>query len=238
MNRLLNIYWLPELADPHQIAGHASVVVDTLRASTTITTALHSGAEKIIPCLTVEEARQIATQREGALLGGERQGQKLPGFDLGNSPAEYSPKRVGGKTIVFTTTNGTRAMTRCMGASRILIGSLVNRHAICRAVAEEPRVDILCAGTDGQFSMEDALAAGAMAAMMPDRQLNDAAYVCKSLWQSQDRIEVLTASLGGQNLIRIGYASDLELAGELDRFELVPELDRSTWEISRSSGVN
>lgn len=232
MTHILNVHFLPDLADPHELAGHTSVVVDVLRASTTITTALNSGADRIIPALTVEEARQLASDRLGSLLGGERQGQKLPGFDLGNSPAEYTGASVGDKTIVFTTTNGTKAMTRCMGAARILVGSLVNRLAVCRAIAQDKRVDIVCAGTNGQFSMEDALAAGAIAHALPDWTLNDAGYVCRSLWQSQEPGQVLANSLGGKNLIRLGMESDLALAKQVDEFDVVPELQRSTWEIS------
>jgi len=242
MNQILNVHLLPELAHPHDIAGHTSVVIDVLRASTTITTALDSGAEKIIPCLTVEEARQLASQRPGALLGGERQGQKLPGFDVGNSPAEYTAGRVHGKTLVFTTTNGTKAMTRCMGSCRILIGSIVNRSSICEAVASDPRVDIICAGTNEQFSMDDALAAGAIASGLTHWDLNDGAKVCRQLWESHvtngnqanSIRKALAESIGGRNLIAIGMDSDLDLAAELDRFSLVPELDRSTWEISSS----
>ena len=231
MNCILNVHFLPELADPHDLAGHTSVVVDVLRASTTIVTALDSGARKIIPCLSVEEARQLAQDRPGTLLGGERKGHKLPGFDFGNSPAEYSPDQVAQKTIAFTTTNGTKAMTRCVGAARILVGSLVNRRAVCKAIASEPRVDIICAGTHGEFTMEDALAAGAIAHGLNDRTLNDAAHVCKMLWESQEPADVLANSLGGRNLIRIGMESDLALAQRMDRYEIVPELQKATWEI-------
>ena len=243
MNQILNVHLLPELAHPHDLAGHTSVVVDVLRASTTITTAVDSGAEKIVPCLAVEEARQLATQRPGALLGGERQGKKLPGFDFGNSPAEYTPDRIRGKTLVFTTTNGTKAMTRCMGSSRILIGSIVNRSAICEAVASDGRVDIICAGTNDEFSMDDALAAGAIASGLGHWHCNDGAKVCRQLWESQvvngDQAsirKVLANSVGGSDLIAIGMDSDLDLAADLDRFSLVPKLDRSTWEISQAKG--
>lgn len=232
MNRILNVHFLPDLSDPHDLAGHTSIVIDVLRASTTITTALHSQAEKVIPCLSVEEARQLARDRPGSLLGGERQGQKLPGFDLGNSPAEYSPDRVAGKPIVFTTTNGTQAMARCVGSARILIGSLVNRRAVCDAVENDERIDIVCAGTNGQFSMEDAMAAGAIADKLPNHALNDAAFVCKALWERQTPGHVLAHSLGGRNLLGLGMDADLELAAQLDRFEIVPELDRGTWEIT------
>lgn len=240
MNQILNVHLLPELADLHDLAGHTSIVIDVLRASTTITTALHSGAAKIVPCLTIEEARQLARQRPGSVLGGERQGQKLPGFDFGNSPAEYTSGRIANKTLVFTTTNGTKAMTRCMGSERILIGSIVNRSAVCQAAADAERIDLICAGTNGAFSMDDALAAGAIAHEFDDREFNDSALVCRELWRSQvahggqtGAIEkVLAKSIGGRNLINIGMEADLALAADLDRFALAPQLDRSTWEIS------
>lgn len=246
MNRILNVHLLPDLADPHDLAGHTSVVIDVLRASTTITTALQYGAKEVIPCLTVEEARQLAGQRPGSLLGGERGGKPLPGFDFGNSPAEYTADRVADKTIVFTTTNGTKAMTRCMGSGRILIGAIVNRAAICRSVADDQRVDIICAGTNGEFSMDDALAAGAIVSQLSpassDWELNDGANICRSLWDHEvgdgdrsvlvDRIEAsLAQSLGGRNLIGIDMRSDLALAAQLDLYDGVPDLDKSTWSI-------
>lgn len=232
MHRILNVHFLPNLVEPSALAGHTAIVVDVLRASTTITAALDSRARRILPCLSVDDARQRAHELPDVLLGGERQGLKLPGFDLGNSPAEYTPDRVAGKTIVFTTTNGTKAMSRCVEATQILIGSLVNRAALCRAVADHDHVDIVCAGTNGEFSMEDALAAGAMAQALPDRTLNDAAYVCKTLWEHQQCHEVLAQSRGGRNLIRLGMQADLLLAAQLDQYDIVPELHLSIWEIS------
>lgn len=243
MNRILNAHLLPEMADPHALAGHTSVVIDVLRASTTITTALAYGASRIIPCLAVEEARQLSKQRAGSLLGGERQGKPIQGFDFGNSPAEYVPERVTGKTIVFTTTNGTKAMTRCMGSARILVGAIVNREALCRQLTTDQRVDLLCAGTNGEFSMDDALGAGAMVDWLTTDssgwQLNDGAEICRSLWQQnvgrsgdpQRIVASLEKSMGGRNLMRIGMGSDLSLAGELDRFDCVPNLDKSVWEL-------
>lgn len=243
MNRILNVHLLPEMADPHDLAGHTSVVIDVLRASTTITTALAYGASRIVPCLAVEEARQLSKQRTGSLLGGEREGKPIQGFDFGNSPAEYKPDRVAGKTIVFTTTNGTKAMTRCMGSARILVGAIVNREALCQRLATDQRVDLLCAGTNGQFSLDDALGAGAMVDRLAmdssTWQLNDGAEICRSLWlQNVGRsggLERIVASLknsiGGRNLLRIGMGADLPLAAELDRFDCVPSLDKSVWEL-------
>lgn len=241
---MLNVHLLPDLADPHDLAGHTSIVVDVLRASTTITTALDSGAEKVIPCLAVEEARELASKRSGALLGGERQGKKLPGFDFGNSPAEYTTKSVSNQTIIFTTTNGTKALSRCIGSSRVLIGSIVNRSAVCKTANREERIDILCAGTNGVISMDDCLAAGAIVhGCSANRVLNDSALMCRQLWLSSVEAGqlgetkaairgVLAQSIGGKNLIALKMDSDLDLAADLDRFDRVPELNRSSWEIS------
>jgi 2-phosphosulfolactate phosphatase len=219
------------------------VVIDVLRASTTITTALAAGAAAVVPCLEITEARELAFKRPGSLLGGERRGQRIEGFDLGNSPADYVPERVAGKTIVFTTTNGTRALNRCTGAGRVLIGGLVNRQAVCRALQADPCVHLVCAGTGGEFSFEDALAAGAMVQQLATGeeswQVNDAARICRLAWESdtnggQDAgrlLAALAASRGGRNLIEIGLGDDLPWAAELDRYALVPELDQSTWRI-------
>lgn len=243
MNRVLNVHLLPELADPHDLAGHCAVVIDVLRASTTIAWALSSGAAGIVPCVTVEEARQLASQRPGTLLGGERSGKRLPGFDFGNSPKEYVAARVSGRQIAFSTTNGTKAMTRCMGSARVVIGSLINRAAVCRAVTDEERIDLICAGTNGEFSMEDSLAAGAMVEQLllanGERVMNDAARTAHALWRDTSRSkledtihrirEVLWESQGGRNLAAIGLASDIEEAAELDESQIVPELDLSNW---------
>jgi 2-phosphosulfolactate phosphatase len=245
MHRILNVHLVPEMANPHDLAGHTSVVIDVLRASTTITTALNAGAEAIVPCLTVEEARQLAGAKSGSLLGGERGGVRVQGFDFGNSPAEYSSDRVRAKTIIFTTTNGTKALTRCMGAGRVLLAALVNRAAVCSAIAEDPRVDLICAGTDGEFSFDDAVTAGAIVDNLVIRgeewQLSDAARICRCAWQSAvgsegDRTRIVTAlenSSGGRNLIALGMEGDLKLASQLDQLNVVPELDRSTWQIRK-----
>jgi len=244
MTRILNVHLLPDLANPHELAGHTTVVVDVLRASTTITTALAAGAATIVPCLEVAEARQLASQRPGSLLGGEQGGQRIQGFDLSNSPADYSAERVGGKTIVFTTTNGTKAMTRCMGAHRVFIGSLVNRAAICEAVNGDGRVDVLCAGTNGEISLDDSLAAGAIVQRLlagsADWRPNDAATLCLDAWRSEvcdegdsrQIIAALAKSHGGKKLIRLGMDEDLAWAAELDRHFIVPELDQANWRIT------
>src|SRR4051794_36039557 len=111
--RQIAVYLLPTLADPAELAGKTANVVDVLRATTTIIHAIAGGAKEVIPCQEIDEAKQIASQiGPSAVLGGERGGEQIPGFDFGNSPLEYSRERIAGRTVVFTTTNGTRAMLR------------------------------------------------------------------------------------------------------------------------------
>jgi 2-phosphosulfolactate phosphatase len=244
--QLLNVHLLPELADPHELAGHTVVVLDVLRASTTLAAALAAGAERIVPCLEVNEARQMARAVRAdrpVLLGGERQGKLIQGFDLGNGPAEYVTERVGGRTIVFTTTNGTRAMMRCVGAGRVLIGSFVNLSALVQRLAEAERVELICAGTDRQISWEDTLLAGAIADRLSDTawQWNDSARLAWHAWRRvggfaashSQRVTALRSGQGGQNLINIQRADDIAWCARLDAVDVVPELNLADWVIMR-----
>ncbi len=119
---------------PAVVAGGVAVVIDVIRASTTITTALSHDAEAVYPVETVDEARALSDTFETVpLLGGERGGVRIDGFNLGNSPREYTPAEVRHRRIVFTTTNGTAAIAACREAAEILIGGLVNRSAVATA---------------------------------------------------------------------------------------------------------
>ena len=135
MPAVVRAHLVPTLVEPEQLCGRVAIVIDVLRATTTIIHALAAGAECVIPCLEVEEARQTARKiGPSALLGGERGGVRIDGFDFGNSPTEYVSEKIAGRTIVFSTTNGTRAMLHCRQAAQILIGAFVNRAAVVRAV--------------------------------------------------------------------------------------------------------
>ncbi len=172
MARTLNAHFLPALLEPEELTGAAVVVIDVLRASTVIACALAAGAREVIPCLEVEEARKIAAglPKGEALLGGERHGLPIEGFDFGNSPAEYRPDLVAGRTVVFTTTNGTRAMNACHKASRVLIGAFVNCQAVCAALPPARPIHLLCAGTSGKITREDVLFAGLVAEPLDRRR--------------------------------------------------------------------
>src|SRR5580704_17722366 len=158
----VRIYPLPANIEPGDLAGGVAVVIDVLRASTTIIVALANGAARVIPCGLVDMARSVAAEDEtgNTLTGGERGGVKIDGFDLDNSPASYTRERVAGKTIAFTTTNGTATLLKTEGAVRVLIGTFVNRKAVVETLRADGRpVHLICAGTDGRLTSEDLLGA-------------------------------------------------------------------------------
>jgi 2-phosphosulfolactate phosphatase len=207
-----------------------------LRASTTMIAALASGASAVIPCGETDEARACAAARPHgtALLGGERGGTRITGFDLGNSPLEYTPDVVKDKTVVFTTTNGTRALLRASAARRVIVGAFANLHAVVDVLLKESSpAHIVCAGTDGQITLEDCLCAGAMAyeirrALGGDEFTSDCTNMAAAMYESLGKsrsslVESLRNSRGGRNLIELGYDADIDVAARIDTTELVPE---------------
>jgi 2-phosphosulfolactate phosphatase len=248
----LYVHFLPALVQPEAFRGAVAVVVDVLRASTTIIQALASGARAVVPCLEVGEAHQTARAISHGqyVLGGERGGLRIEGFHLGNSPAEYTPQAVGGKTVVFTTTNGTRALNHARAADEVLIGALVNFSAVLArargsAIAGGRPIHILCAGTQSEITSEDVLCAGAMIERLQaldaltGAALNDEAFLALAAWRQVNSetqrgglAEVLqTSSRGGGNLACQGMAGDIEFAAKMDRLALVPRLDVAAWKI-------
>src|SRR5262245_46561711 len=180
-DRDVQVHLLPQLVPEGRLAGAVAVVLDVLRATTTIVHALAAGCVAVRPCAEVEEARDLAgSMRAGrVLLGGERGGVPLPGFDLGNSPGEYTAKVCRGRTLVLTTTNGTRALVRAAEADRCLVAGFVNFSAVCEQLRQDARpVHIVCAGIVGEVSLEDTLLAGAFVEYLcevGDVRLNDGA---------------------------------------------------------------
>ncbi|SFU60827.1 2-phosphosulfolactate phosphatase [Clostridium sp. DSM 8431] len=139
------------------------VVIDMLRATSVITAAIKNGCKEVIPTLTVEEAfkKQDELGKENCILGGERKAIKVHGFDFSNSPLEYTEERIKGKSIVLSTTNGTRTLTSCLSAGKIYVGSVLNATAVAQKLVEENRdVVIVNSGTNGQFSMDDYICTG------------------------------------------------------------------------------
>ncbi len=241
----IHAHFLPQLVAPDDVAGHTVVVLDILRATTTITYALAAGVKRVIPCGEIDEAQRAAekiaagTGQMRPLLAGERHGLPIEGFDLGNSPSEFTPERTGGRTLVFTTTNGTRAMLHCRQAGRVLLGAFVNLQALVAQLRVADELHLLCAGTEREITREDVLAAGAITheLMRPDdpiaagawssATLNDQARIARDAWQaalppaellpSNDAswlARALGESQGGRNLQRIGLARYSGLRGD------------------------
>jgi len=172
----IHVHLLPALIPPGALRGGVAVVIDVLRATTAMVHALAAGCVAIVPCGEVDEARRIAASLApgSALLGGERQGLPIEGFDLGNSPGAYTPEVCRGKTLVITTTNGTRAILASLEADRVLIAGFVNLSATVAALMADGRpVHLVCSGTEGQISLEDTLLAGELASHLDELDRND-----------------------------------------------------------------
>jgi 2-phosphosulfolactate phosphatase len=252
----INVHYLPRYVTPEELAGSAVVVIDVLRATTTICQALASGATEVIPFQEIDETLAAAERlgRANVVLGGERKGKRIEGFDLGNSPSEYTRGRVAGKRVLITTTNGTRALAHARLAKRVLVGAIVNLSAIVASLQDEPRIDILCAGTDGEETGEDILAAGALvvgivfkrggsshefvSALSAFNGLSRSANSAGKKWcelllgsrnSGQDPPLELALQFrhtpGGRNLLEIGLESDLTDCAQIDKLHIAPELD-------------
>jgi 2-phosphosulfolactate phosphatase len=233
MAREIVTHFLPTLFDPAELRGGTAVVIDVLRASTTICHALAAGATAVVPCLEVDDALRLKRELtdEHPVLGGERDGTQIDGFDLDNSPFRYTPETVAGRTVVFTTTNGTRALLRSAEAERIVLGTFNNRGAVVAAVLESPGpVHLVCAGTRGRITAEDVLFAGAVidglgCEIERCRFADDESRIALEsyLANAPDGIvPALRGSLGGRNCLSLGFEADVARAAELDRFDLLP----------------
>jgi 2-phosphosulfolactate phosphatase len=246
MPRQLFVSLLPSLLDASRLAGGSVVVIDVLRASTTVCAALHAGASRVVPFANVDDARRFAERLSEAsggrqpsdkpLLGGERHGIKIDGFDLGNSPLEYTREKVAGRTVVFTTTNGTRALLAAGMADRIYMGAFANLNPLCDQLAKDPgNIHLLCAGTDGQITLEDAYVAGEIALTLSQKLPtlafgNDEAAIAMGMAQPSApecvpcdaRLFALRSGLGGRNLIDLGYDADIEFCAKIGSAPVVP----------------
>jgi 2-phosphosulfolactate phosphatase len=219
---------------PERLRGGVAVVIDVLRATTTILHALAAGCDAVRPCATVEEARHLADYLPAGkvILGGEREGLPLPRFDLGNSPGEYTPARCKGTTLVLTTTNGTKALLHAAQAERVLLAAFGNFSAVCEQLKDERRpVHILCAGEEGAVSLDDTLLAGALVDFLVSRREVDPDDGARLAWDCFEHHgrhleESLRLGAGGVRLSALGYDDDIRAAARVDQFALVPELRR------------
>lgn len=231
----ISVFFTVAQADPALLQEATVVVIDAVRATTSIVEALANGARGIFPTASIEEAVKLAASlgRDDTLLCGERKGVKIEGFDLGNSPSEYTAEVVSGKRLVMSTTNGTGAFVAAQEAPRLLACAFTNLSAVATALAQDEEADhlvVLCAGRQGRFALEDALCAGHLLRRVldqggPEADLNDAGWAALTLAGAlEPTADFLLDTAAGRALKEIDLAGDLGVCGELDRHEVVPEM--------------
>ena len=231
----LEVHFTPDELTGVDIREHVAIVVDVLRATSVIAQALASGARLIYPAGTTEEAVRLGQNldRSQRVLCGERGGLRIEGFDLGNSPLEFTPDAIGERTLVMTTTNGTPALIAASTARRTLAASFLNLGAIARAVAPDDAVTIVCAGRERRFALEDAVCAGMLIERVTqdrpdvDGRMNDGARAALALAQRYggDLDAMLRSTAAGRQLIEIGHEHDVVYCAGIDQLDVVPSLE-------------
>jgi len=210
------------------------IVVDVLRASSTIVTALACGAQAVMPLRRVEEARRMKRTNPEYLLAGERRGLRPRGFDLGNSPLEYTSSRVGNKRILLTTSSGTQTLAVAREAPTTLVGSFLNITAIANRARELSRemacgITVALSGKLGEFSLEDFLCGGALVSKLRKEKdgCSDAAYAAYLSYRSIERRLLETILMGNhaKELVDLGLSEDVRFCCVLDKYDLVPVLE-------------
>jgi len=236
----VRVYFSPNSLDEIALRDKTIVVVDVLRASTTITYAMNAGAREVIPVASVDQAMKIVGNlfSTSTVLCGERGGKRIEGFKLGNSPAEYTKEAVEGKMLILTTTNGAVALTKAKYARHCFIGSFVNISAVVSALSElsdleETGLVIICSGREDDFSLEDSVCAGMLLSKLkekiPNIELTDSARTVLSDYDSYgDSIyETIRESDHGKYLASIGFEDDIKVASEIDSVPIVPVLEQA-----------
>ena len=246
---MIDVVLLPSQLPPTGLERSQVVVLDILRASSTIITALAHGAREVRLYGDIDSATAARTTlRPPVLLGGERHCVAIPGFDLGNSPAEYVTHKVGGATVALTTTNGTLAAVAAQKAAEVFVGSLLNAAATARALL--PRIQerdtiLLCAGTEGRVSCEDTFGAGAICWQLLQQTHSLALPFTDSAWLAYHAFAAvrhhLPAALrlghGGINLIEAGLEEDIDLCARIDSKPIIAHVDLPTLSVHRAEEI-
>lgn len=220
----------PKYLKPGELADKTAVVIDVLRASSTIVTAVQNDCDRIIPVISPNEAAKIKKASEGdILLGGEIDSKEIQGFDLGNSPLEYTRENIEDKIIIFSTANGSVAIKRCEDAAEVIIGSILNAKAVADEVLEIGRdTYLVCAGTNGKFSTDDIIATGCILDRIISKdasvEMDDLGRVALKMYRKAK--DNLMASFEGcmhfEYLMSIGFKEDVEFCVQEDLYSVVP----------------
>ena len=227
------LYGVQQLT-PQDVQGRVVAVIDVLRASTTIAAALANGARAVIPFESSEDAitRSKQLERGAWLLAGERRMLRMEGFDLGNSPSEYSATVVEGKTVLLATTNGTRALLAVQGARDVVVASYVNLSGVSSMLRAALRggadISIVCAGHERQFALEDSACAGRFVSnvskRLADVELNDAALAATLIDRKygDNLMRLFNTAAHGRALAAAGFGEDLAACAAVDSFPVIP----------------
>ncbi len=228
---------LPDSLTTDQLSGKVAVVIDVLRATTTIVEAISNGARSVIPVASVDGARMLAADRGDAILCGERGGVKQDGFVLGNSPLEYQRAAIQDRDLILSTTNGTRAIHMASEADVVLIGSVTNYKALCELIRNDGRdVILICSGTDRKVSLEDCIGAGLIVQELGYSASDSAAMMFHATTHAVEQFNgirfAIESSFHAQRLIKLGYADDVAFAGHPSGTQVVPCFESLSGEIT------
>jgi 2-phosphosulfolactate phosphatase len=222
----VDVVFLPSELKPGHIEGRVLVVLDVLRATTTIAAALEAGVQEVFVYPDIESVRQAKKLMPGALACGEQNCLKPEGFDLGNSPEAFGEQHRG-RNLLMCTTNGTKAILAARGAVRIFTGAIVNGRAVGQKLLEVGKdVTLLCAGTNGEPAMEDVLGAGMIIHFLGEVEVSDSALMARQLFRTSrdDLVRQLRSTAGGQNIIRAKLEKDIDFAARMNIFTAVGEV--------------
>lgn len=228
--KALEVCLTPALLPLYSIEDSIVVIIDIFRATSSICYGIENGAEAIIPVSKVEECAAYREQFPEYLLAAERDGEVVAGFDFGNSPFSYTADKVGGKTVVLTTTNGTHALQLSIKAKKIVIGSFLNLTALSDWLrAQETNILLVCAGWKNKFNLEDTLFAGAVVEQLKDDcfKLDDAGIAAQDLYNiaRNDLNGYLKKTSHSERLKLLGIEKDIEFCLNVDIATAIPVLD-------------
>lgn len=229
----IDVYYTPLGLNTGDLTGRAVVVIDVLRATSSIVTALAAGAKAVVPAASSEEAVRLTSnlEKNGFVLAGERRMLKVEGFGLGNSPREMTPEAVGGRTLFLATTNGTPALLAAQGGDPVLVAAALNYSAVAERArslfADRGDLVIICAGRERQFALEDAYTAGRLITTVKKGVrkvvLNDAAQVSLDLAAQQGGWQdAFAASDAARQLAEVGLGDDVAFCAQPNKTSVVP----------------
>lgn len=230
----INVLLSPTNVDELFFSGKTTIVIDVLRATSTIITALYNGAREVIPVNTIEFAMKVSGNAFGGatILGGERNTKKIEGFTLGNSPLEYTREAVQGKSVILFTTNGTKAFVKAKFSANLIPACFNNLNAVVNHILElNTDVYILCAGSNGMFCIEDTICAGKIVRELikfkPEIELSDSAKASLALDTAfgEDLIKLFTECEHGKLLVENGFEKDLEYIAQIGSLDFVPKYE-------------